>query len=569
MNHEHVVLDTDRHYVIDHIMRSVAPVDIDSAKTILMQNDHNSERFSFEISKTVEGHDMSQCNVVRIHFANVEKGKKNKSTGIYDVTDLAADPEDENKLIFSWLISRTATKFKGSLAFMVDFRCVDDDGSIVYRWSTDINEDVTIRESMDNTGEVVDDISDILEQWKQEMLDEVDEKIGSTSFEPDHTHSNLRELNKIDSEFINDAIASRQLMHDHANKAALDAINQGTLLKIEANTEARHTHDNSETLSNLVCPSTEGTSDENDTNNWRLKYGEKLVRYTQDGAVITGVKPVTKDDRQYLRIELYRESFEEKSYGYKPSTMPKFVDFPISGYTEVENNSGDIVETGSEIEIDNGDLEARVDDLYSMAYHDNINALNRLSYNDIEGIAVPSFDNRYIWLNEHGYLLKDPDIDPDTGDITLNYKTIPGDMFGNESIVIKQSFPEIQESIDSKIDNINDDFNDLKVAVTEVANGLQESINSLESSNEEMHYFFESNLTDHLQRIKALEAGGGSESNSHSHDNKSVLDRITEEQLSAIDKNTTDISELRETVNSFVAEVAEIEAIIDESGVLS
>ena len=68
--HKHPVYDTDTHFVIDPITRVVS--NPESKKTILMQNDHNSERFSFEITRYIEGHDLTLSDKVEIHYANVE-----------------------------------------------------------------------------------------------------------------------------------------------------------------------------------------------------------------------------------------------------------------------------------------------------------------------------------------------------------------------------------------------------------------------------------------------------------------------------------------------------------------
>jgi len=61
MAHIHPVYDTDSHFTINPITREIK--NESSTKTRLIQYDHNSERFSFDMPKTVEGHDMTLCNV--------------------------------------------------------------------------------------------------------------------------------------------------------------------------------------------------------------------------------------------------------------------------------------------------------------------------------------------------------------------------------------------------------------------------------------------------------------------------------------------------------------------------
>ena len=50
MAHTHDVIDYDKHFVIDPVTRQI---DNKSGKIVLMQNDHNSERFTFEIPRYV------------------------------------------------------------------------------------------------------------------------------------------------------------------------------------------------------------------------------------------------------------------------------------------------------------------------------------------------------------------------------------------------------------------------------------------------------------------------------------------------------------------------------------
>ena len=73
MSHIHSVYDGDTHFKIDPVTRQIENT---SGKVILMQNDHNSERFTFEIPRTIDGHDMSQCNAVEVHYINIDAKDK-------------------------------------------------------------------------------------------------------------------------------------------------------------------------------------------------------------------------------------------------------------------------------------------------------------------------------------------------------------------------------------------------------------------------------------------------------------------------------------------------------------
>lgn len=166
--HTHHVTDTDAHFQIDAITRSISAV---SGKSALIQGDHNSERFSFELSsRIIEGHDMSLCNVVQVHYINIDSATKAQSIGVYDVDDLEVSKEDENKVTLSWLISANATLFAGSLNFLIKFKCVADNGTVEYVWNSGIFKGISVSEGIDNGEAIAVEYSDILEQWRNKLM---------------------------------------------------------------------------------------------------------------------------------------------------------------------------------------------------------------------------------------------------------------------------------------------------------------------------------------------------------------------------------------------------------------
>lgn len=160
MAHIHSVYDSDSHFKIDPITRMIT--NMSSQKVTLVQYDHNSERFTFELPRYVEFHDMSTCNVVEVHYLNGE------NSGVYLVDDLQISPEGEDVVICSWLISQNATQFVGSLNFLVRFVCTTN-GVIDYAWNTAIFSGINISTGLDNSSTVAEDYSDILLQWKAEI----------------------------------------------------------------------------------------------------------------------------------------------------------------------------------------------------------------------------------------------------------------------------------------------------------------------------------------------------------------------------------------------------------------
>lgn len=159
MAHIHEVYDTDVHFFINTITRKIVNT---SEQNQMIQYDHNSERFSFEIARYIDGHDMMLCDKVEIHYVNTDKVSKEENRGIYAVVDLQVSPEDNEMVIFSWLLSRNATEFVGNLQFQIKFACMTAE-TVDYLWSTDICTDFSVVKSICNTEYIVEQYADALE----------------------------------------------------------------------------------------------------------------------------------------------------------------------------------------------------------------------------------------------------------------------------------------------------------------------------------------------------------------------------------------------------------------------
>ena len=163
MAHTHVVVDSDAHFIIDPMTRAIKKEE--STKTSLIVGDHNSERFSFELPRYIEGHDMSLCNVVRVHYMNTNSSKtEQQSVGVYEVDDFGIMSTDDTKMGLTWLISNNATKYVGKLAFTVQFACMTGH-RVDYSWQTGVYSSMSISEGISGTEIVFDEYADILRQW--------------------------------------------------------------------------------------------------------------------------------------------------------------------------------------------------------------------------------------------------------------------------------------------------------------------------------------------------------------------------------------------------------------------
>lgn len=140
MSHIHKTIDDDRHFIIDPTTRTITS---EVERHYIVQYDHGSEQFTFQIPLNVEGHDMSLSDRIEVHYTNITKNRQEKNGDIYIVKDEDRISDGDN-LYFSWPIYNTATQLVGSLKFSVTFLCHDESGNLVYEWGTSLYEDVKV-----------------------------------------------------------------------------------------------------------------------------------------------------------------------------------------------------------------------------------------------------------------------------------------------------------------------------------------------------------------------------------------------------------------------------------------
>lgn len=175
MAHIHEVTDTGMHFKINAETRAITK----DAKgsTMLAQGDHNSERFTFDLPRYVDGHDMSTCNVVEVHYINTDQKTKRQNVGVYQVDDLNVDADDESTVHCSWLVSQNATQYAGTLSFVIRFICTTE-GNIDYVWNTTVYSGVFVGECICNSGAVVEEYADVLNVWRELLFGEAGLPVG-------------------------------------------------------------------------------------------------------------------------------------------------------------------------------------------------------------------------------------------------------------------------------------------------------------------------------------------------------------------------------------------------------
>lgn len=168
MSHNSIIIDTDSRFSIDPITREIKNLTT-SVKNKVIQYDHNSERIGFVMPRFIEGHDMTKCNRVEIHYKNTDASTKEETAGVYEIQDVEIDTTNEEQITFSWLVSQNATQRVGLLCFLVRFACVGEDAAIGYAWNSSKFSGICVSEGMYNSDEIVEQYADVLEQWKREL----------------------------------------------------------------------------------------------------------------------------------------------------------------------------------------------------------------------------------------------------------------------------------------------------------------------------------------------------------------------------------------------------------------
>jgi hypothetical protein len=164
MSHADKIKDCDAFFVVDPITRQI--INKTPAKIVIMQGDHNSERFTFSLPRYIEGHDMAESARAKLHYKNATKPDVE---GMYWMNDLQIDPEDSEKVKCSWLISGNVTKEAGAIAFLIEFECYEEN-EIVYSWHTQAHKGISVGETFGCEEEIESKYPDIFDQWEQELF---------------------------------------------------------------------------------------------------------------------------------------------------------------------------------------------------------------------------------------------------------------------------------------------------------------------------------------------------------------------------------------------------------------
>ena len=170
MAHVDKIRDTETHFIIDPETRAITTAS--PGNNIVVQYDHNSERYTFEIPRYVDGHDMTESTEVRVHYKNGSHTGLSKTEGVYVCRDITVSADDENLVTFTWALSSATSQYIGYLHFAIQFVCLDGE-TIEYAWNTGVYKDITVIESLNNNESAMTSNVDALTAYKNEIIAEV------------------------------------------------------------------------------------------------------------------------------------------------------------------------------------------------------------------------------------------------------------------------------------------------------------------------------------------------------------------------------------------------------------
>lgn len=172
MAHTHNVTGAAINFILDENLNITAASDPVSLK----QGDHKSRLKTFVMPRYFEGHDMSLCNKVEVHYNNINVNKSTRATttnkSFDEVQNFGVLADDENKIGFNWLVQGDATELSGKLEFCIRFACMEEE-VIEYQKFSGIFAGLVVDENIYNTEELTKVYKDVFEALLLEMEDKI------------------------------------------------------------------------------------------------------------------------------------------------------------------------------------------------------------------------------------------------------------------------------------------------------------------------------------------------------------------------------------------------------------
>ena len=138
-------------FVIDSELRTITiPSNI---QNVGVESDSDVRRLCFQMPKQYGEVDLSAFDV-RVNYLNA-----NKEGDVYVVTDKEVSGDH---MTFSWLLSRNAMAYKGTIRFIVCLKKTDDEGVTQQEFNTTIAQ-LTVLEGLETTEKMIQENKDLIE----------------------------------------------------------------------------------------------------------------------------------------------------------------------------------------------------------------------------------------------------------------------------------------------------------------------------------------------------------------------------------------------------------------------
>lgn len=146
-------------FVIDNELRTITiPSNI---QNVGVESDSDVRRLCFQMPKQYGEVDLSAFDV-RVNYLNA-----NKEGDVYVVTDKEVSGDH---MTFSWLLSRNAMAYKGTIRFIVCLKKTDDEGVTQQEFNTTIAQ-LTVLEGLETTEKMIQENKDLIEAILKQLDD--------------------------------------------------------------------------------------------------------------------------------------------------------------------------------------------------------------------------------------------------------------------------------------------------------------------------------------------------------------------------------------------------------------
>ncbi len=146
-------------FVIDSELRTITiPSNI---QNVGVESDSDVRRLCFQMPKQYGEVDLSAFDV-RVNYLNA-----NKEGDVYVVTDKEVSGDH---MTFSWLLSRNAMAYKGTIRFIVCLKKTDDEGVTQQEFNTTIAQ-LTVLEGLETTEKMIQENKDLIEAILKQLDD--------------------------------------------------------------------------------------------------------------------------------------------------------------------------------------------------------------------------------------------------------------------------------------------------------------------------------------------------------------------------------------------------------------